>query len=259
MGHRRMIRRAAILLIVSVLVGCVTSPAYELDDAKRAKLISTHVQAANIYLQRGQLDFAKEKLDKALALDSDDSQANNMMAVLQWRFKNYDMAEEHFRRAVREDAKNAEAQNNFGAFLCERNRVDEAEVWFRKAVANPLYKTPAAAYENAGLCFIKVKAYPKAEKNFRDALAIDSRLPNSLYYMARITYESGRTLAARGFLQRYFQSTKDTPQALLLAVRVEHALKNKNDEASYALRLRGKFPTSPEAQQLSEVGKDGKG
>jgi type IV pilus assembly protein PilF len=143
--------------------------------------------------------------------------------------------------------------------LCERNRVDEAETWFRKAVANPLYKTPAAAYENAALCFYKVKAYAKAESNFREALALESRRPNSLYYMARIAYDSGRTLAARGFLQRYFQAAQDTPQALLLAVRVERELKNKDDEASYALRLRGKFPASPEAQQLIEGDKGRKG
>jgi len=249
-------RVASALLLVST-AACVSDGARNLDESKRAQLVATNVQLANGYLQRGQLEFAKEKLDKALAIDSDDSQANNMMAVLQWRFKDYAAAEEHFRRAVAEDKKNAEAQNNFGAFLCERNRVDEAETWFRKAVANPLYKTPAAAYENAALCFYKEKSYAKAEGNFREALAIDTRLPNSLYYMARITYDSGRTLASRGFLQRYFQAAQDTPQVLLLAVRVERALKNKNEEASYALRLRGKFPTSPEAQQLSES-KDGK-
>jgi len=254
-----MLARAAAALIWLALVGCVASSVRDLDQAKQAQLVATNVQLANGYLQRGQLDFAKEKLDKALAIDADNSQANNMMAVLQWRFKNYDAAEEHFRRAVREDQKNSEAQNNFGAFLCERNRVDEAEKWFRKAVANPLYKTPAAAYENAALCFYKVKAYAKAESNFREALAIDSGLPNSLYHMARIAYDSGRTLAARGFLQRHFHASQDTPQALLLAVRVERKLKNKDDEASYAVRLRGKFPTSPEAQQLTETGKDSKG
>jgi type IV pilus assembly protein PilF len=37
---------------------------------------------------------------------------------------------------------------------------------------------------------------------------------------------------------------------LLLAVKIERILQNKNAEASYALRLRGKFPTSPEVAQL---------
>lgn len=240
-------------VLALLLAGCVSSAAREAELAKQEQLVRTNVQLANGYLQRGQVEFAKEKLDKALAIDPDNSQANNMMAVLQWRLKEYDAAETYFKRAVREDQKNSEAQNNYGAFLCERNRVDEAERWFRQAVSNPLYRTPGAAYENAGLCFYKVRAYAKAESNFREALRIDPRRPNALYYMARLSYDSGRTLAARGFLQRYFQAADDTPQALLLAVRVERALKNKDGEASYSLRLRGKFPSSPEAQQLRQA------
>ena len=245
-----MMTRAVLALSVLLLAACASTAEIEAQEAKRARLVQTNIQLANGYLQRGQIEFAKEKLEKALALDEDDSQANNMMAVLQWRLKNYEEAEMHFRRAVREDKKNAEAQNNYGAFLCERDRVDEAEVLFRRAVANPLYKTPAFAYENAGLCFFKAKAYSKAEANFREALKIEPRLQSSLYHMARISFDSGRTLAARGFIQRYFQAAKDTPEALLLAVYIERALKNKDEEASYAVRLRGKFPTSPEAQRL---------
>ena len=251
--------RIALTLMLVLIAGCASEATREADEAKQAQLVGTNVQLANVYLQRGQIEFAKEKLDKALAIDPENSQANNMMAVLQWRFKDYDAAERYFKVAVREDKKNAEAQNNFGAFLCERNRIDEAETWFRKAVANPLYKTPAAAYENAALCFYKVGAHPKSEIYFRKALTADPRLPNSLYHMARITYDSGRTLAARGFLQRYFQAAQDTPQVLLLAVRIERALKNKDDEASYALRLRAKFPTSPEAEQLLRSGQEKKG
>jgi type IV pilus assembly protein PilF len=245
-----MTSRLTLMVCVVLLTGCVSNAAREAEEAKQEKLVQTNIQLANEYLQRGQPAFAKEKLDKALAIDPANSQANNMMAVLQWRLKEYDAAEKYFKRAVGEDQKNSEAQNNYGAFLCERNRVDEAEIWFRRAVSNPLYRTPAAAYENAGVCFYKVKAYAKAESNFRAALKIDPRLPNSLYYMARISYDSGHALGARGFLQRYFEVAKDTPEVLLLAVRVEQALNNKDEEASYAVRLRGKFPQSPEAEQL---------
>lgn len=238
------------LLIALLAAGCASTAEREAEAARRARLVETHIQLANGYLQRGQIEFAKENLERALERDADHSQANNMMAVLQWRLKEYDAAERHFRRAVRSDPRNAEAQNNYGAFLCDRGRIDEAETWFRRAVANPLYRTPALAYENAGLCLFKAKQYARAEVNFREALKIDPNLADSLFHMARISYDSGRTLAARGFMQRYFQAAQDTPAALLLAVRIERALKNKDEEASYALRLRGKFPTSPEAQEL---------
>jgi type IV pilus assembly protein PilF len=51
-------------------------------------------------------------------------------------------------------------------------------------------------------------------------------------------------------MQRYFEVATDTPEVLLLAFRIERALGDKNAQATYALRLRGKFPQSAEARQL---------
>lgn len=243
--------RFAWVLMAALAAGCASTAERAADEDKRTRLVETNVQLAAGYLQRGQLEYAKEKLDKALVIDSNDSQANNMMALLQWRFKDYGLAERHFARAVADES-NAEAQNNFGAFLCERDRPEDAEKWFKRAAANPLYKTPAAANENAALCLMKKQAYTKAEPYFREALRVEPQRPASLYHMARISHDTGRTLAARGFIQRFFQASEDTAEALWLAVQVERALKNKNDEASYALRLRSRFPTSPEAQRLQK-------
>lgn len=222
------------------------------DDARKQRLAETNAELASSFLQRGQLEFAKERLDKALAADPNHSQANNIMALLQWRFKDYEAAERYFQKAVHSRENNSEAQNNFGAFLCERGRVEEAEKLFKRAVANPLYKTPAIAYENAGLCYANRKMYAQAEPFFREALQSDPRRPPSLFHMARISFDAGRTLAARGFIQRYLEATEDTPESLILAVQIERLLGHKNDEASYALRLRSKFPTSPEALKLQK-------
>lgn len=252
-----MMRHAGSVLVLALLAGCVSTEP-ELSEAQRGSLVRTHVQLANGYLQRGRVEIARENLEKALALEPDDPDANNMMGVLQWRLKEHAAAERHFKRAVRGDRKNAEAQNNYGAFLCERGRVEEAETWFRRASENPMYRTPARANENAGLCFFREGSREKAERYFREALRLNPRLPASLLRMARITFESGRALSARGFIERYFQVAPDTPEALLLAVQIERALKNKDQEASYAVRLRGKFPSSPEAEQLNKS-KGGKG
>jgi type IV pilus assembly protein PilF len=97
-----------------------------------------------------------------------------------------------------------------------------------------------------------------AEKYFREALSINPKLPGALYQMAKISLDSGNRLPARGFIERYFQAADDTPEALLLAVKIERALKNKNAEASYALRLRNKFPNSPETEKLHGISGPGK-
>lgn len=246
-------RAASLALILPLLAACASS-GLDLTKTQESQLAHTYVQLANGYMQRGQLAIAKENLDKALELRPDDADANNVMAVLQWRLREYSDAERYFRRALREDDKNAEAQNNYGAFLCERGRVEEALRLFERALANPLYRTPEAANENAGLCLVRAGQHERAEAYFRAALASDPRRPVSLLHLARISFDSERLLSARAFIERYFDAAADTPQALLLGVRIERALNNKDQEASYAVRLRGKFPASPEAEQLRAAG-----
>lgn len=239
-----------LVLVVALATGCASSTERKHKQERKARMIETNIQLSAGYLQRGQLDFAKEKLDKALEIDAGNVQANNMMALLQWRLGDNEQAERYFRKAVTAEPGDPEAFNNYGVFLCRRGRIDKAEPWFKKALADPLYRTPAQAAVNAGVCLMQKPAPTVAEDYFRTALKIDPKLPVALYQMAKISYDSGHTLVARGFVQRYFEAAEDTPESLLLATRIERALRNKNEAASYALRLRGKFPDAPETKQL---------
>lgn len=243
----------AALLLCTVLAGCASSAERQAEQDKLNKRVETHVLLGSGYMQRGQLDVAKQELDKAYRLVPDNSQVNNMMALLQWRLNNPDEADRHFRKAVAAEPPDPEAWNNYGVFLCERGKIDEAVTWFQKAISNALYRTPEEANLNAGICLMKKPAPTVAEKYFREALRINPRLPGALYQMAKISLDLGRALPARGFIERYFQAAEDTPEGLLLAVKIERVLRNKNAEASYALRLRSKFPTSPEAGQLQTL------
>jgi len=241
------VRKLAILLS-ALLIAC----AAQLDENKRAELLRIRTELGAGYLQRNQLDIAHQELTQALAINSDDSQANNIMGLLQARMKNYDKAEKYFRKAISAQPDNSDAQNNYGVFLCEQGKLDEAEQRFKKALANPLYKTPELADLNAGVCLMKKPAPVQAVKYFKDALEISPKLAPALYQMAKISLDSGQTLSARGYMQRYFEVAKDSPESLLLATNIERALGNKDMQAHYALRLTAKYPDSLEAKQLKQ-------
>ena len=240
-------------LVFSMTLGACATREQEIASGERTSLlIESRTQLAASYMQRNQLDIATEEIDKALAIDPDNSQANNIMALLQIRLKNDDKAERHFTKALSGQGNNAEARNNYGVFLCDRGRLDEAEKQFKTALANPLYKTPEIANINAGSCLQKKNAPELAEKYFRNALQINPKSPVALYQMAHISFTTKRYLPARAFIQRYLDASNETPETLLLAVRIEHALGARDAQAQYSNRLRGKFPDSPEARQLSE-------
>lgn len=252
-GFRDMHRFRASLLAFAVLLtaGCASTAERNQSDERLRKLVDTNVQLAAGYMQQGQMDAAKEKLDKALELAPDDPQTNNVMALLQWRLRNYDAAERHFQRALgsRTGGINPDVQHNYGAFLCDRSRVDEAMTWFERAIANPQYPTPELANMNAGLCLLKKPDRAAAERYLRQALQRNPTLAPALLQMARLSYESGNMMSARGFMERYAKAGPETAESLWLGIRVERALGNRDAEGNYALRLKGKFPDAPETQE----------
>jgi type IV pilus assembly protein PilF len=246
----------AILVVSVALTACASQAKREERaalEARKENVVVLNTQLAAVYMQRKQYEVAGDHIAKALALAPDHPAANNVMAVLQWRMKNYDEATKYFKKTLKLQPKNAEARNNYGAFLCERGEINEGVKEFDIALSDPQYPTPAQANFNAGMCLMKKPAPREAEPYLREALRLDPKIADALLQMARISYDSGRTYSARGFLQRYFEVSEDTPQSLLLAVKVESALGAKDAEASYALRLKGKFPNSPEAKELHRL------
>jgi len=243
-------RRLAILVVAAVLAACASSPEREAERARTRQAVQTQVQLAAGYIERGQLEIARQSLDKALELDDSSPSANSMMGVLQWRLQNYDEAERYFKRSLDTQPVDPDVQNNYAVFLCARGKHDQAVKLFEQVASNPAYRTPAAAYENAGLCLLRKPAPAAAEQYFRKALERNPQQAKSLLNLARLSYNKRQYLSARGFMQRYFQVAPDSPESLLLAVHIERALRNRNAEASYALRLRNKYPNSPEVAQL---------
>jgi type IV pilus assembly protein PilF len=238
------------ILVLLAVTACASDTEREESAAKFANRVKIHADLGASYLMHNKLDVAQQELERALELDPDDSQANNFMALLQIRLKNDDKADQHFRRAIREQPDNSEARNNYAVFLCERNRFEDADQQFRTAIQNPLYKSVDQGNVNAGLCRLRAGDKNGAATFFRAALKSNPRQVTALYQLARLSFESGEMLSARGFMQRYFEVSKDTPESLLLAFRIERALNAKDTQAKYALRLRGKFPESAEAKQL---------
>jgi type IV pilus assembly protein PilF len=247
-------RSALIVLLVSALLlgACGSKPSEQKkrDQAAKDKLVITNVRLAGIYLQRGQLNFAKEKADKAIEADPSSSMANNMMGILSWRLKEYDNADRYFRRAVRYGPDNALAANNYGAFLCDMGKIDDSLEYFDRAAENPYYEKRSGAMTNAGRCLMKKPDSQKAETYFRRALKYNANEAEALYYLAQISYDTNRTLTARGFLERYFATGSQSAESLYLAVRVENAMGNKRLAIRYARRLKDQYPTSPEASRV---------
>lgn len=247
------LQKWTLMLLLLALTACNTTggtrPEYVAPDPKAAEI---NMRLGLNYMQRGDYAIALDKLQKALKQNPNLPSAHNTIALLYQRLGENDKAEAHFLEAVERAPEYSEAQNNFGVFLCQQGRYEDAEVRFLKAVENPLYNSKAMALENAGLCINRVPDPEKAESYFREALQLQPDLSKSLLQMATISYQQQNYLQARAYIQRYQQAANWTAQALLLAIKTENKLNDKNAVSSYSLILRSRFPDSDEMQVLNQ-------
>jgi len=245
-------RLAACLLASLLLLGCATPASNTVSDTSGPDArAGVHTQLALSYLQRDQKQTALDELEEALSIAPDHSQANYVMAMLQTQLDNKDKAGRHYRRALESNPENSSAAHDYAIFLCKEGKVEKAMEYFQSALDNPLYQGKTLTNLRAGECLIRMRTDRQgAEPYFQAALRVDPNLGPALYHMADIAYAREKYLVARGYIERYFSVSADTPESLLLAVKIESKLNADDVAREYATRLRKKFASSDEAEQL---------
>lgn len=244
-------RWTCVLGAIAMLAGCANSEK-PLTDKQRGDAAKFNAQLGLDYFRQGNLNMAKEKIDRALEQNPRSVQANMAAGFLYDRLGDPGKADNHFNRAVELNPENPDLLNNYAVFLCRKGDRAKGEQLAAKAAANPLYKTPEAALLNAGLCALGEQHVDRAEKYFRRSLALRPNFAEALYRMAELEMNAGNFMPARGFLQRYMQAAPLNPSALWLGVRIEKGLGNTATAGDYARRLKNDFPTADETKALIE-------
>ncbi len=241
----------AIGVLAVTLVGCVPSRSVpeprSLEDAAQY-----NTQLGFNYLRSGNLPEAKVKIERALEQNPRYAMAHVAAGLLYDQLGEAKKADGHFSRAVALEGDNPEILNNYAVFLCRNNQPEKGQRYFLKAATNPLYRTPEAAYFNAGTCARSGGNLQQAEQHFRRALDIRPDFPGPLLQMADIEYRSERFLSARAFLERFLAAASANPDSLWLGVRIERALGNAALADQYAERLKREYPMSVQTRELLE-------
>lgn len=219
----------------------------------QASPADVYIDLSAAYLRENQLSEAFKNARKAVIVDGSSSNAHYMLALVEQRLGQLESADEAYRKAIALDPRNPVALNAYGSFLCEQKRYADADGYFRRALKNPLYGTPWLAWHNAGWCKERAGDVGQAERDYRGALQANPRFAPSLLGMAKISFQDGNYLSARAYLQRYAEVAPHTAESLWLGVRTENQLGDKNQMASYGLKLRAMFPDSQEAKYLQSI------
>lgn len=246
-----------VIMFVSLLTACVSggsgggSSGNNSEDYNRRALASAqaHTNLGAAYLQKNKLEIALDEFTKAIEVMPTYAMAYNGLAMVRSALKQDEEAEYNFKKAIDLDSSISENHNNYGTFLCSRARYNESIEQFLLAINNPLYSTPNLAYANAGVCAKRGNDLKRAEFYLKKALEIQPLTHSAAYQLAEIQFNRGGVVDAKKTLQNALVASPNA-KMLWLGIRIERLLGGRNNESSYALALRRRFPSSEEAQLL---------
>lgn len=138
------------------------------------------------YLAEGQVPRAREKLLRALSQAPNMPEVQLAMGYFLLQINQLNQAGDYYQRALRLSPDSPEVQNNFGVYLCRAGQVRLAIKYFLRAATNSRYLHPDSAYENAGLCALKIPDKSQAKQFFEQALKFNPTRKQSLLEIARL-------------------------------------------------------------------------
>ena len=251
-----------VLLLFSLLTACASggsntgrssngSTRANNANVNKAALASAeaHTNLGAAYLQKNKLEIALDEFSLAIEALPTYAMAYNGLAMVRSALKQDEEAEFNFKKAINLDPSISQTYNNYGTFLCSRGRHAESIPQFLEAVKDPLYTTPHLAYANAGICSARGGDTRNAERYLNRALEIQPLTHSAAYKLAEIQFKRGEAVAAKKTMQNAIVASPSA-ELLWLGIQVERKLGGGNDEASYALELRKRYPNSKEAQLL---------
>ena len=163
---------ALLVLVVLSLTGCISStttgaiPA-ESDDADAAEY---NYQLGARYYQNQSYELARDRLERALELDSKMSKAYMTLGMTYEALENKRLATNAYENAIRVAPRDFNIQNGYAVFLCKQRDFEGAGKYFERASNHPENDNAERTLTNAGLCMMQKPDLAKAERFFREAV-----------------------------------------------------------------------------------------
>lgn len=183
--------RKSVLLfcLIVILSSCTLHATDENKDGEQERKIRTakiNVQLGLAYLGQKNMQRAKQKLIMALDEGPNIPESWYSMAYFLETTGDIPAAKLHYEKAIALAPERGDVHNNFGTFLCRQGAYKAAIQQFMVATKDPSYLDAADAYENAGLCALKIPAQKEALHYFEMALKQDASRQVSLKLIAQI-------------------------------------------------------------------------
>ncbi len=235
-----------------LLVACA-SVETQYDTWPTEKRAQVHVDLARVYLERGQLDVAKEEFSKAREINPYSDKAVHGLGLIEAQNLNYEEAKSLLSKAVSLNHANLDAVADYAILLCETDEGSRGLELLAQAQRKSKKPDSLGFTLALGRCYQSVGELLPAEKAFAKALQMKPDLPQALYSMAELKLNQNQMLPARGLIQRYFSASAMSSKALLLGAKIEQQLSNKKERNRYTKNLQTRYPNSEAWKEAQNI------
>jgi type IV pilus assembly protein PilF len=246
------VARFAACMALALLAGCVNSRSNgRLIDQKEAA--HANMQLGVAYLRQGNLNQAKEKLEKAEKQDPKSFEVQYAFALFSERMDLPADADRHYQSALKLSPNNGEVTNAFAVFLCRAGKIDASLRLFDDVVRNQLYSTPWVAATNAAICLRAEKRNADAAPWLERAIAQRPDYFPAVVELADLHIASSEPQKARVVVDKFLAIGRKSSDVLLVAVRAAIAQGDRSAADIYARLLRRDFPNTKAAEALPQL------
>lgn len=278
-----MFRGPAVSLLLLVCVGGCPSVTTE----KNAKLSRTHYLLGSDYVKKKMPDAAKRELFKAIELDSENKEANQLLGVIYFleglqkmnllerkqclkgraaseqrreANKEFRRCEQYFRRSLeleeqKEKKIDSDDLNYLANVALHFKRYDEAISLAKKSLDNILYASRHLALGTLGWAYYHKGNKVAAAKELRQSVFHEPKFCVGRYRLARVYYENKKFDDAIEHLKKVTEDEKcpiqDAHHLLGLAYMKKRDMELARNEFNTCVKLNPKSCLSEECRRLA--------
>lgn len=254
----RLAQATLVVMAALLLSACVTVVKGPFNKkASPDKAVENYTQLGLAYIQNGRVDWARQRLNRALEINPEYAPAHDGMGLLWQAEGELDLAEESFKKAMSLDENFSQARHHLGRLYTLNKDYAAADDELQQVAVNRYYENRVAAFNDLAINSYRWGKPDDARKWYLEALRIMPYNVDALVNVSTLMFEAQNYTESQKYFDRLDrlakrQQTQHNAHSLWLGIRLATISQDTERVIALATELKQNFPDTQEYQQYQQ-------